>query len=176
MEPLSWTGNLAFLNPIFLYAWVALAIAIVVQIVASFMATEANLQGEVTTAPTGPHEYAALGVKLIFGLILLMILVYIVGGILMPSVEAKGIIGTIATRLLPVWIALAVTFALSITFKAQAGAIRQAVRQYRRHDWLCDRDVLGLYGDLRCLGHDRHPRPAGAGFRHEEQGAGHGAE
>ena len=121
MEPLTWTGNLSFLNPIFLYAWVALAIAIVVQIVASFMATEANLQGEVTTAPTGPHEYAALGVKLIFGLILLMILVYIVGGILMPSVEAKGIIGTMATRFLPVWIALALTFALSITFKRKLG-------------------------------------------------------
>ncbi len=121
MEPLTWTGSLSFLNPIFIYAWVALAIAIVVQIVASFMATEANLQGEVTTAPTGPHEYAALGVKLIFGLIVLVTLAYIVGGILMPSLEAKGIIGTVATRLLPVWIALALTFALSITFKRKLG-------------------------------------------------------
>lgn len=121
MEPLTWTGNLSFLNPIFIYAWVALAIAIVVQIVASFMATEANLQGEVSTAATGPHEYAALGVKLIFGLIVLVILAYIIGGLVMPSVEAKGIIGTIATRLLPVWIALAVTFAASITFKRRLG-------------------------------------------------------
>ena len=39
----------------------------------------------------------------------------------MPSLEAKGIVGTIATRLLPVWIALAVTFALSITFKRRLG-------------------------------------------------------
>ena len=121
MDPLTWTGSLSFLNPVFLYAWVALAIAIVVQIIASFFATEANLQGEVTTAPTGPHEYAALGVKLIFGLILLMVLIYVVGGIVMPSLEAKGIVGTIATRLLPVWIALALTFALSITFKRKLG-------------------------------------------------------
>ena len=121
MDPLTWTGSLSFLNPVFFYAWVALAIAIVVQIIASFMATEANLQGEVTTAPSGPHEYAALGVKLIFGLIVLLILAYIVGGILMPSLEAKGIIGTVATRLLPVWIALALTFAVSITFKRKLG-------------------------------------------------------
>ena len=121
MEPLTWTGSLSFLNPIFLYAWVALAIAIVVQIIASFMATEANLKGEVATAATGPHEYAALGVKLIFGLILVMVLIYVIGGIVMPSIEAKGIIGTIATRLLPVWIALALTFALSITFKRKLG-------------------------------------------------------
>ncbi|MCV6592130.1 MAG: ABC transporter permease, partial [Silicimonas sp.] len=121
MEPLSWTGNLAFLNPIFLYAWVALAIAIVVQIVTTFLATDANLSGEVSTAPQGAHEYAALGVKLIFGLIVLVVLAYIIGGILMPSVEAKGILGTISTRLLPVWIALALTFALSITFKRKLG-------------------------------------------------------
>ena len=121
MEPLTWTGSLSVLNPIFFYAWVALAIAIVVQIVASFMATEANLQGEVSTAAQGPHEYAALGVKAIFGLIVLLVLAYIVGGILMPSLEAKGIIGTMATRLLPVWIALALTFALSITFKRKLG-------------------------------------------------------
>ena len=121
MEPLTWTGSLSVLNPIFFYAWVALAIAIVVQIIASFMATEANLQGEVSTAAQGPHEYAALGVKMIFGLIVLLTLAYIVIGILMPSLEAKGIIGTIATRLLPVWIALALTFALSITFKRKLG-------------------------------------------------------
>jgi peptide/nickel transport system permease protein len=121
MEPLTWTGSLSVLNPIFFYAWVALAIAIVVQIVASFMATEANLQGEVSTAAQGPHEYAALGVKAIFGLIVLLVLAYIVGGILMPSLEAKGIIGTMATRLLPVWTALALTFALSITFKRKLG-------------------------------------------------------
>ena len=46
-----------------------------------------------------------------------MVLIYVIGGIVMPSLEAKGIIGTIATRLLPVWIALAITFAASITFK-----------------------------------------------------------
>ena len=121
MEPLTWTGSLSVLDPIFIYAWIALAIAIVVQIIASFMATEANLQGEVSIASRGPHEYAALGVKLIFGLIVLLILAYIIGGILMPSLEAKGIVGTIATRLLPVWIALALTFALSITFKRKLG-------------------------------------------------------
>ena len=121
MEPLTWTGSLSVLNPIFLYAWAALGLAIVAQIVTSFFATEANMQGEVSTASTPLVEYAAMAVKAIFGLIVLLTLAYIIGGILMPSLEAKGIIGTIATRLLPVWIALAVLFAASITFKRRLG-------------------------------------------------------
>ena len=121
MDPLTWTGSLSFLNPIFYFAWIAFALAIVAQIVTSFLAADANLQGEVTIADAGPHQYAALAVKLIFALIVLLFLGYIVGGILVPSLEGKGIIGIISTRLLPVWIALAITFALSITFKRRLG-------------------------------------------------------
>ncbi|MDA8585424.1 ABC transporter permease, partial [Rhodobacteraceae bacterium] len=121
MDPLTWTGSLAFLNPIFLFAWVALGIAVVVQIITTFMATEADMRGQVSVAIQGPVEYATLGVKMIFAFIVLLFLAYVIGGILMPSLEAKGIIGTISTRLLPVWIALAVTFALSIAYKRRLG-------------------------------------------------------
>ena len=121
MEPLTWTGSLAFLNPIFLFAWVALGIAIVVQIITTFVATETDLQGGVSVRTQGPVEYATLAVKAIFGFIVLLFLAYVIGGILMPSLAAKGIIGTISTRLLPVWIALALTFAVSITYKRKLG-------------------------------------------------------
>jgi peptide/nickel transport system permease protein len=39
----------------------------------------------------------------------------------LPTLEAKGIIGGMASRLTPVWIALAVVFAASIYFKRKLG-------------------------------------------------------
>ena len=44
-----------------------------------------------------------------------------IGGILIPGIENKGIIGTLSTRFLPVWVALAATFALSVTYKRRLG-------------------------------------------------------
>lgn len=46
MEPLTWTGSLAFLNPIFLGLCALFAIAVVVQIVTSFFATEVDVVGD----------------------------------------------------------------------------------------------------------------------------------
>jgi peptide/nickel transport system permease protein len=122
MDQLTWTGSLGpVLNPLFLFAWAAFAASVIAQIVTSFMAIDAHMQGEVLTARRRPADYAALATKWSFGLIVLLTLAYVAGGILLPSLEAKGIVGTIASRLLPVWIALAVTFALSITFKRRLG-------------------------------------------------------
>ncbi|MBT8418268.1 MAG: ABC transporter permease [Silicimonas sp.] len=121
MDPLTWTGSLSFLNPIFLGLWAVFAVAVLAQIATGLFATDAQMQGEVLAVRRSPADYAGLAVKWSFGLIILVTLAYLVGGILAPSIEAKGIIGTIATRLLPVWIALAVTFALSITFKRRLG-------------------------------------------------------
>ena len=53
--------------------------------------------------------------------IIALTLVYLVGGILIPGIENKGIVGAVSARFLPVWIALIVTFALSITFKRSLG-------------------------------------------------------
>ncbi|MXW84559.1 MAG: ABC transporter permease [Boseongicola sp. SB0667_bin_21] len=121
MEPLTWTGSLSVLDPIFLLAWVALGIAVVVQIVATFLAAEDIVEHEVSASTRKLAEYAVLGVKIVAGLILLLILVYIAGGILMPTLETKGIVGTVSTRLLPVWTALLATFAASIIFKRRLG-------------------------------------------------------
>ena len=121
MEPLTWTGSLSVLDPVFLLAWVALGIAVVVQIVATFLAAEDIVEHEVSAFTRKMAECSVLGVKIVAGLILLLILVYAIAGILMPTMEAKGIVGTVSTRLLPVWIALLATFAASIAFKRRLG-------------------------------------------------------
>ena len=121
MEPLTWTGSLSVLDPIFLLAWIAFGIAVVIQIVVTFLAAEDIVEHEVSASTRKLAEYAVLGVKVIAGLILLLILVYVIGGILMPTMETKGIVGAISTRLLPVWIALLATFAASIFFKRRLG-------------------------------------------------------
>ena len=43
MDPLTWTGSLSFLNPIFLTAAVLLIVAVIAQIVLSFFAEEAGI-------------------------------------------------------------------------------------------------------------------------------------
>lgn len=121
MESLTWTGSLSVLDPIFLLAWIAFGIAVVAQIVATFFAAEDLVEHEVSAPTRKLAEYAVLGVKIIAGLILLLMLVYVVGGVLMPTLETKGIVGAVSTRLLPVWIALLVTFATSIYFKRRLG-------------------------------------------------------
>ncbi|MGR3511343.1 MAG: ABC transporter permease [Paracoccaceae bacterium] len=121
MEPLTWTGNLSFLNPIFLGLWALLGISVIAQIVTSFMGTEVDVVGDQLVVKKTPNAMAGMAVKYSFFGVILATLGYIIGGILIPGIEAKGIIGTISTRFLPVWIALAVTFALSITFKRKLG-------------------------------------------------------
>jgi peptide/nickel transport system permease protein len=121
MEPLTWTGSLAMLNPVYLGLWALLGIAVVVQIVTSFFGTEVDVVGDQLVVKKTPNTMAGTAVLWSFVGVILLTLVYLLGGILIPGIENKGIIGTISTRLLPVWIALAATFALSITFKRRLG-------------------------------------------------------
>ena len=126
MEQLTWTGSLGpVLNPLFLIAWAAFFVAVIVQIVASLVGLGAQAQGTTMTMQRSPGDWAGLAAKWLFALIVLLLLTYLVGGILMPTLEAKGIIGAMATRLLPVWISLIVLFALSITFKRRLGLYGQ---------------------------------------------------
>ena len=123
MEPLTWTGALGpVLNPLFMAVAVAMGVCIVAQILLSFVPGATHIQGNATlTATKGPGDWAALGTKYTFGVLVLIVLAYLVAGIFLPSQEAKGIIGTISARLLPTWISLIVVFALSITFKRRLG-------------------------------------------------------
>ena len=55
----------------------------------------------------------------LFALLVLMIVVYIVAGIFMGP--QAGIFGGLSQQMLPVWVALIVTFAVSIQFKRRLG-------------------------------------------------------
>ncbi|MEL6207268.1 MAG: ABC transporter permease, partial [Pseudomonadota bacterium] len=121
MEPLTWTGVLGgVLNPILFTATAVFLIAVIAQIALSFF-TAAQTVGDMLIGVRGPADYAGMVVKWSFAVVVATLLAYLVGGILVPGIEAKGIIGAISTRLLPVWIALVVVFAASIVFKQKLG-------------------------------------------------------
>ena len=108
MDPLTWTGALDWMNPLLGGAVLVVLLGIAMQMVWPLLPISpagARRLGQITTA--GIAAATAL------------LMVYVLGGIFMGA-EA-GIFGGMAQRLLPVWIALIVTFALSIAFKRRLG-------------------------------------------------------
>ena len=123
MDPLTWTGSVGpLLNPVFLTASAVLGIAVVAQILLSLVPSPHARTGPMSLAATlGPADYAGLAVKWSFGFLVVTVLAYLVAGILQPTMPAKGIMGGVATRFLPVWIGMIAVFALSIAFKRRLG-------------------------------------------------------
>ena len=122
MEPLTWTGSLAFLVPILLTAAAVFLIAAVVRIALSFFVSEnqPEVQPDGTLAATrGPLELVGLVAQWAFLAVLAVIAGFVVGGVVLGA--GGGILGAMAQRFLPVWIGLVATFALSITFKRRLG-------------------------------------------------------
>lgn len=126
MEPLSWTGALGpFINPVMLGA----VVLFVAGFLGNFLLTIAGVRaGDVVvnadhtlSVNRTPIDYALMGMRYAVLLFVLCCLGYVVGGIVMPSLEQKGIIGGMAAQFLPVWIALIVTFAVSIIYKRRLG-------------------------------------------------------
>jgi len=108
MDPLTWTGALDWVNPLLGGAVLVVLLGIAMQMVWPLLPTSpagTRRLGQITTA--GIAAATAL------------LMIYVVGGIFMGA-EA-GIFGGMAQRLLPVWVALIVTFALSIAFKRRLG-------------------------------------------------------
>ena len=112
-------------------------------------------------ALAAPLAGAALRGWVWAGFVLVLGLAYLIAGCFFPYGSA-GIVGAVAGRFLPVWIALIVTFALSVGFKRHLGLYGK----------LYDSNV-GMVGfglvlfwvyHRRCsVGSpwlDRHPRPA----------------
>ncbi|MGR3486136.1 MAG: ABC transporter permease [Paracoccaceae bacterium] len=124
MEPLTWTGAVgAFLNPLALVIVAALVLAILAQIVLSFAIPDGPVQVNpdgTIVARTGPRALADKAVGYLFMALLIVIVAYLTAGLVTPYGTA-GIVGEVGARFLPVWIALIVTFALSITFKRSLG-------------------------------------------------------
>ena len=108
MDPLTWTGALDWVNPLLGGAVLVVLLGIAMQMVWPLL-------------PTSPAGTRRLGQLTSAGIAAAtaLLMVYVVGGIFMGA-EA-GIFGGMAQRLLPVWAALIVTFALSITFKRRLG-------------------------------------------------------
>ena len=108
MDPLTWTGALDWVNPLLGGAVLVVLLGIAMQMVWPLL-------------PTSPAGVRRLGQLTSAGIAAAtaVLMVYVVGGIFMGA-EA-GIFGGMAQRLLPVWIALIVTFALSIAFKRRLG-------------------------------------------------------
>ncbi|MDE4174618.1 ABC transporter permease [Phaeobacter sp. PT47_59] len=122
MDPLSWTGSIAFLNPLLFAALGLLAISILIWILIGAVTPEdrsiTNVGGTLSLS-AGPQGLAALAVRVTFLASAVILLAYIVLGLFMGT--GAGIIGALAQRMLPVWAALIVLFALSISFKRRLG-------------------------------------------------------
>ncbi|GGL88436.1 peptide ABC transporter permease [Pseudooceanicola nanhaiensis] len=124
MEPLSWTGLLGpVLNPILLAALAVLALSLIATLILGLLPAPAPVaQADGTLAGRrGPADWSRLVMQGALWAILAIVVIYLGAGIVIPGIENKGIIGAVSARFLPVWIALIVTFALSITFKRRLG-------------------------------------------------------
>lgn len=122
MEPLSWTGSIAFLNPLLFAALGLLAISILLWILIGAVTPEDRAitnAGGTLSLSAGPQGLAALAVRITFLASAVILLAYILLGLFMGS--GAGIIGALSQRMLPVWIALILLFTLSISFKRRLG-------------------------------------------------------
>ncbi|NIZ14549.1 ABC transporter permease [Phaeobacter sp. HF9A] len=122
MDPLTWTGSLAFINPIFLIALVLLAASILLWMGVSILTAGtrhvANADGTMTLAGN-PQAMASLGVRTTFFAVAVLALAYVLLGLTLGS--GAGIIGAMSRQLLPTWAALVILFGLSISFKRRLG-------------------------------------------------------
>lgn len=124
MEHLTWTGSLgAILNPAITLLFLALAAAVITQIITSFFAPAVTLQSNADgTLATrgGVYDLIDQAVKWLFMGTVGLALIYLVAGVILPY-GFVGIIGNIAKQFTPVWIALILTFVTSIFYKRKLG-------------------------------------------------------
>ena len=124
MEQLTWTGALGdvldtpFLILVGVFA-LALLVMIVLSIASSGQRVITNADGTLSTAGS-PYSMSVSTVRWLGLALIALMIVYIVGGVILGP-ETGGIIGGMSQRLLPVWVALIVTFVLSIRYKRSLG-------------------------------------------------------
>ncbi|WP_341235086.1 ABC transporter permease [uncultured Sulfitobacter sp.] len=122
MEALTWTGSMGWLNPVLGIAVAVTVLAYALQIAMSFIPN-----AEMRTVGSGGVSAASQGMSGLLGRVgaygflaaVCVVLIYLLAGVVMGP--DAGIFGGLAQRLLPVWIALVVLFAVSITFKRRLG-------------------------------------------------------
>jgi len=122
MEPLTWTGALAPLN-----LALALCVAVLVLAIAARMMLSLVPTGSGRAVHADGTMASDAGIAGLLGRVghyallatLGVVALYVLAGVVLST--TGGIVGGMARQLLPVWIALAVTFAVSITFKRRLG-------------------------------------------------------
>jgi peptide/nickel transport system permease protein len=122
MEALTWTGSMGWLNPILGLAVGVMVLAYTMQILVSFLpSTGVRTIGSGGIAAANQGLSGLLGRAGAYGFLaaLAIVVVYLLAGIALGP--AAGIFGGLARQLLPVWIALAALFAVSIKFKRSLG-------------------------------------------------------
>lgn len=122
MDPLSWTGQIAFLNPIIALALGLLVASVLAWVVVSAVLPEnraINDIGGTMTLASGPRDIAALAVRLTTLGTTVLALAYLVLGLALGT--DAGILGAMAQQFWPVWTALVLLFTLSIAFKRRLG-------------------------------------------------------
>ncbi|WP_299558554.1 ABC transporter permease [uncultured Sulfitobacter sp.] len=122
MEHLTWTGALAPLNLFLALASAVLIIAALAQIVAGIVSSSggrAVYADGTMDANKGVSGFLGMIVGYSFAAVVCIALIYIVLGAAMGT--TAGILGAMSQQLVPVWLALVLTFALSVTFKRKLG-------------------------------------------------------
>ncbi|MGR3368102.1 MAG: ABC transporter permease [Sagittula sp.] len=123
MDPLTWTGSLGtVLNPILVILVPLFLVAVVLRILLSIFEPDTGIQANpdgTIVATGGVWGLSRAAVNWLGVLLVALALAYLIGGIVMDT--AAGILGGMARRLLPVWIALTATFGLSVVYKRRLG-------------------------------------------------------
>ena len=122
MEPLSWTGSIAFLNPILMIALVALAVSVLAWILASIVLPEpqviVNPDGTVSSGG-GLRSLVETALWYSFLASIATVVAYLLLGVFLGT--GAGIVGAVAQQFLPVWVSLIILFAMSVAFKRRLG-------------------------------------------------------
>ncbi|WP_170769539.1 ABC transporter permease [Ruegeria lacuscaerulensis] len=122
MEPLTWTGSIAFLNPLIALVLALMALSIVAWMLASIILPEdqmtVNPDGTLTSS-SGLRNMIQAAMRYSFLASVGLAVAYIVLGILMGT--NAGIIGAMSQQFLPVWMSLILLYAMSIAFKRKLG-------------------------------------------------------
>ncbi|MEN9062638.1 ABC transporter permease [Ponticoccus litoralis] len=123
MEDLTWTGWLGtVLDPVFYVLVPVFAASLAARILLSWFEPDPGIRSnpDGTLMATGGLRGLSARVSNRIGLALLaLVMAYLLGGVVLGA--DAGIVGAISQRFTPVWIALALTFGLSITYKRRLG-------------------------------------------------------
>jgi peptide/nickel transport system permease protein len=124
MDFLTWTGSAGrVLLPVIELSLLVLALALMAKLVFVLAGLDApRLPGaDGATTSRSPGVMASLGIRIGFFAALAAIVCILALGAVMPSPTEAGILGAMAVRFWPVWLALAATFILSIRFRRRMG-------------------------------------------------------